>query len=273
VVALTSINSIAQPDSATLNGIAKVGSGAVPATAWIEYGTDPSLATYTQSVPWPFTGNNSFSLSLTELNAATTYAVRLAVQTPGGTGKSIIRLFTTIADPPSVALAIATGASNVATVSAGQTATYMLLASNRGNGYTGTATLICWGVPTAATCTVSTPMVNIGVNATPFTVTITTTAPLTAFQRSDSSDLVLAFGLLLGTGILAFGMKRHSLNLLICLAVMMMFALACGGSGSPSGAGVAPTPPPATPSGTYSVTIEATTEEVQTSQLLTLIVK
>ena len=274
VATITLINSLDQTISATVYGNAKVGGATVPATAWIEYGTDPALATYVQSASWPFTGDSNLSLSLASLNPATTYAARLAVQTTGGTGKSSIRLFATIAAPPSVALALATGASNVATVSAGQTATYNLLASDGGNGYTGTATLSCSGVPTGAACTVTPSTINIGLNPMPFTVTVTTTKPSTALQRRVSSDLVLAFGLLLGTGTFAFGMKRHSLNLLTCLAVLTMFAFACGSTGSPSSTGAGPTPPPATPSGTYYVTINASTGgKVQSSQLLTLTVK
>jgi len=273
IVTLTSIDSLGQTVSATLYGNTAVGGAAVPATVWVEYGTDPALATYNQTVRSLFTGNSNLSFSVTGLNPETTYAARLAVQTSGGTGKSAIRLFATIAAPPSVVLAAATGTSNVATVSAGQTATYQLLASDGGNGYTGTAALTCSGIPTGANCAVTPSTVNIGVNATPFTVTLTTTAPSTAFQRRVSSDLILAFGLLLGIGTFAFGMKRHSLNLLICLAVLTMFAFACGGSGSPSSTGTGPTPPPATPSGTYFITINAATGGAQTSQLLTLIVK
>jgi hypothetical protein len=278
VPTLTFIDSLGRTVSATLYGNATVGGAAVPAIAWIEYGTDPLLATFTQTVPWTFAGDSNVSFSLTGLNPATTYSARLAVQTSGGTGKSIIRLFATIAAPPAIRLATALGGSNVATVSAGQTATFNLLASDGGNGYTGTATLSCSGIVTGATCIVTPSTVAIGLNSTPLTVTITTTAPSIASQKGAPSDLVvLAFGFLLGTGSLAFGMKRHSVNLLICVAVLTMFAFACGGSGSPSSTGGGPVPPPATtatPPGTYFFTINASTGGgVQTSQLLTLTVK
>ena len=273
VVTLTSISSLGQTVSATVYGSATVGGTTVPATAWIEYGTDPTLATYTQSASWAFTGDGSLSGSLNGLNPATTYAVRLAVQTSGGTGKSSIRLFTTIVAPPSVALSTDTGGSNLATVTAGQTATYKLVASDGGNGYTGTGTLSCVGAPTGATCTVSPATVNIRLTASPFVVTVTTTAQSTAFLRFGSSHLVLAFGLLFGIFGLGFGINRHSLSLLICIAVLSLLAVSCGGAGSSSGSGAGPAPPTPTPSGTYFLTINALAGGAQTSQLLTLTVK
>jgi hypothetical protein len=251
-----------------------VGGAAVPATAWIELGTDQALATYTRSVPWSFTGDRNLSTSVTGLTPATTYAARLAVQTSGGIGKSAIRLFATIVAPPLVALAPAAGASSTATINAGQTATYKLVVSDGGNGYVGSAALSCSAVLTGATCSVIPSAVNIAVNPTPFTVTVTTTAPSIALQRPVSSDLVLASGLFLGIGALAIGMKRHSLSLLICIGVLSTFAFVCGSSGSRSTGGAGPTPPPPTPSGTYFLTINAYAGgEAQSSELLTLTVK
>jgi hypothetical protein len=272
---ITSIASIGQTASATVYGNAKVGGAAIPATAWIEYGTDRALGTYVQSATWAFTGDSNVSVSLHNLNPATAYAARLAVQTSGGTGKSSIRLFATIAAPPSVVLAPAAGASNAAAISAGQTATYKLVASDGGNGFAGTATLSCSGMPTGATCAVTPSTVSIGLNVTPFMVTVTTTAPSTALLRSVSSNLaVMTLGFWLGIGALAFGTKRHSPSLLLCLTVLTVFAFACSSASSPSGTGTGAPPPQATPPGTYYITINASTGGGgQTSQLLTLTVK
>ena len=271
-VTITSVDSLWQTVSATVYGTATVGGAAVAATAWVEYGTDQTLATYTQSAPWSFTGDSSLTGSLTGLSPATTYAARLAVQTAGGTGKSNIRLFATMPAWPWVALSLATGTSNVATISAGQTATYQLVASDGGNGYTGTATLSCSGAPTGATCTVTPSTMSIGVNPTPFTVTVTTTAPSSALLKSPPGRLVWAFALLLAITAFSFPQKRYRLSVLICLAALMMFVSACGGSGS-SNTGSGPPPPPATPSGTYYLTINASAGGAQNSYLLTLIVK
>src|SRR5215831_482691 len=55
-VTLLSINALSQTVSATLNGTATIGGPSVPAVAWIEYGTDPLLATFSKSSQWSFTG-------------------------------------------------------------------------------------------------------------------------------------------------------------------------------------------------------------------------
>jgi hypothetical protein len=268
-VTLTSIDSLGQTITATVYGTATVGT-AVPATAWIEYGTDPALATYMKSPSWSFTGDGAISGSVNGLSPASTYAARLAVQTAGGTGKSGIRLFATMPAWPSVALALAPGASNVATISAGQTATYQLVASDGGNGYTGSASFSCSGAPLGATCAVTPSTVNIGVNATPFTVTVTTTAASSALLKPPPGGLVWAFVFLLSTTAISFTRRRHRLSLLICLAALAMLVSACGGSGSSS---TVPPPPPATPSGTYYLTISASAGGAQGSYLLTLNVK
>ena len=146
--------------------------------------------------PSPATATSPFSLA--GLNPATAYAARLAVQTMGGTGKSAIRLFTNNSGSAiSVAGPCPRNIQCWPTVSAGQTATYKSLISDGGNGYTGTATFSCTGAPSEATCAVTPSTINIGLNAAPFTITVTTTAPSTAFLRRISSNLVLAIGLFL----------------------------------------------------------------------------
>jgi hypothetical protein len=271
-VTITSFDVLGQTVQATVNGTTTVGGPAVPAIAWVEYGTDQTLATYAQSAQWGFAGDGTLSRTLYGLSPSTTYAARLVVQTANGTGKSSIRLFATMAAPPYVAFAPATGASNAATVNAGQTATYQLVASDGGNGYTGTATLSCSGAPLGATCTVTPSTLSVGLNGSPFTVTATTTAPSSAFQKSPPGGLVSAFALLLTTAAFSFRKRRYRMGRLICLAAVMMFVLACGGA-TGSGGGSSPPPPPATPSGTYGLTINASTGGAQNSYLLTLTVK
>lgn len=166
VVTLTNINALFQTISATVNGNAIVGGTGVPATAWIEYGTDQALSTYTQSATWTFTGDGPVSGTLTPLSPNTLYAARIAVQTAGGTGRSAIHLFSTAPAWPWVAMSLAQGASNTAIVTAGKTATYSFVASDGGNGYVGTASLACTGAPTGATCTVSPSQISVGLNST-----------------------------------------------------------------------------------------------------------
>jgi hypothetical protein len=168
-VTLSTINAVGETLSTYLQGSTVVGGPSIPATAWVEYGTDPTLSTFTQSTPWTLTGDGTLSANLSGLAAGTQYAVRFAVQSAAGTGKSSIHLFATEAAYPNVTLALATGASNIATVTAGQTATYSMVASDGGNGYIGTATLTCSGAPTGATCTISPSQFTVNTTATPIT--------------------------------------------------------------------------------------------------------
>lgn len=266
-VTLFSINALGDTVSATLNGTAIVGGPNVPATAWIEYSTDPTLTTFSRSAQWSFTGDAPLSGSITGLSPATTYAARLAVQTSGGTGESNIKIFATMAAWPEVALVLAPGASNVATIGAGHSATYQLLVSDGGNGYTGTASLSCSGAPMGATCTVTPAAVGLGLNGVPLNVTVATTGNSTALLRIVATSPVWAAGLLLVGLVILPAKRRRSLATLFCFGLLTLSAFGCGGgaSGSPP-----PPPPPPTPSGTYYLTISATAGGAQTSYLLTL---
>ena len=272
-VTLGSINALGQPVSAQLAGNAVLGGSNIPATAWIEYGTDPQLSTYSSSPTWSFTGDGGISGSVAGLSPSTTYAARLAVKTPGGVGRSPIGVFATMAAWPELALALAPGSSNVATIHAGQTATYQLVISDGGNGYTGTASFSCSGAPSGTTCSVSPAGVQVGVNATAITVTIPTSAGSSAAVFADPArrtptDRFWNFALLCAA-FLPFAIPRSCRRVrFACISVSLAFITACGGSSStPGGQG---TPP--TASGTYYLTVNATSGGAQTSYLLTLTV-
>jgi hypothetical protein len=219
------------------------------------------------------TGDGTLSANLSGLAAGTQYAVRFAVQSAAGTGKSSIHLFATEAAYPNVTLALATGASNIATVTAGQTATYSMVASDGGNGYIGTATLTCSGAPTGATCTISPSQFTVNTTATPITVTVTTTGATTAQAQPAFGGLNWAFSILLGTGILAYRKKLRNGGFLLILAALALSVVSCGGGGSGgiSGGGVTSTP---TPAGTYYLMLtEAAGGKQNPAHLLTLTVQ
>ena len=273
-VTLTSINALGQPVSAQLSGNTVVGGSNVPATALIEYGTDPQLSTYSSSPTWSFTGDSGISGSVGGLSPATTYAARLAVQTPGGIGRSTIGLFATIAAWPELALSLAPGGSNVTTIHAGQTATYQLLISDGGNGYTSTASLSCSGAPSGTTCSVTPASVQVGVNATAVMVTIPTSAGSSALVLADSGgkkptnpfwNCTLIFAAFLPFSV---PRSRRQIRTLACISALLTFMMGCGGSSSPQkGQGTPPTAP-----GTYYITVNAASGTAQTSYLLTLTV-
>jgi len=176
-VTIQDVGVLDQTVSATVQGNANVGGPTIAGTAWLEYGTSPSLSTFTKSAPWSFTGANGFlSATLNGLMPATEYSVRIVVQTAGGTGKSRIRMFATAPAWPQIVISNTKGSSGAATVNPGQTATYSMVASDNGNGYTGTAALTCSGAPQNATCTVTPAQINLSTSNTVFSVKVSTTA-------------------------------------------------------------------------------------------------
>lgn len=273
-VILSSVNSLGQTVEASVYGSATVGGSGIPATAWIEYGTDKTLSSYNTSPTWTFTGDSSLTGTVTGLSPATTYAVRLAVQTAGRTGRSPIKVFATMAASPSVSMSLAPGASNTATVNAGQSAMYQLLVSDGGNGYAGTATLNCTGAPINAKCSVNPSSVQIGVTGTPISVTISTTKASVALGAPRQLLRFWALVLFAGITVIIVPQRgRRTIKLTSMLATLVVLCSCGGGSGSSQGPGPGPGPTPPTPPGTYYVTINASTSGVQNSYLLTLIVQ
>ena len=105
---------------ATLNGaVNPVGSST---TAWFEWSTSASLASYT-TTPSQSAGNGNGYVGITHglslLSPATTYYYRMVAQNTAGTVRGAIANFTTSANLPSVTTQTATGvSSNTATLSA-----------------------------------------------------------------------------------------------------------------------------------------------------------
>ncbi|HEY6766988.1 MAG TPA: FG-GAP-like repeat-containing protein [Candidatus Sulfotelmatobacter sp.] len=167
-------------------------------------------------------------------------------------------------------LVVPTGNSGSATVSAGQTANYVL--GIGGEGFSGTATLSCTGAPTGAICSV--PMsVNVsGTKATQFNASVSTTAPSMGAlvpQRFGPSLSWWAVGIV---GMLVLPLVSRNkgalrrLALSLPLGVTLAISSCGGGSGSTGGSGGG------TPAGTSTVTITATSGTLQESVQLKLTV-
>ena len=166
-------------------------------------------------------------------------------------------------------LGIATGGSNLATVTAGAVANYSL--SIGGAGTSGTASLSCTGAPAGATCSVPATVIINATQATPLAVSVATRAPSMGAVRP--TDLHPAHWLwtlaLLGWVVLPTGLsakqsaRRYPARLLLLL---LIFLCSCGGNNGGVDAG-------GTPKGTYNLTVTAnfagTTEKVP----LTLVVQ
>jgi 6-phosphogluconolactonase (cycloisomerase 2 family) len=162
--------------------------------------------------------------------------------------------------PPAVLLNASTnGGSTVATVPAGQIATYNLQAMP-GPNFTGTITFACSGVPFGAQCTVPASVAVTNGAATPFTVSISTLSPSQAavfpgLARQSSGSLrpqasfslaFLATLLLLALTLRSRMQSRAPRWLASVTAAMLMTALVfsgigCGSAGSSQS--VSPPPP------------------------------
>jgi len=163
--------------------------------------------------------------------------------------------------PPAVLLnASANGGSTVATVPAGQTATYNLQAMP-GPNFTGTITFTCSGVPFGAQCTVPTSVAVANGAATPFTVSIATLSPAQAAvfpglarQSSGSLHPQPGFSLAFLAALLLFALTLRTRTKLqapprwlaptavaLLMTALVFSGIGCGSAGSSQS--VSPPPP------------------------------
>ena len=176
-------------------------------------------------------------------------------------------------------LAMASGTSSTATVTAGGTANYTLSVSPQG-GFNQVVTLTCGGAPSLATCSLSPASVTLdGTNAASVRVTVTTTASTLAPPGSTEPRLPLKEPLVwLGLFILAIFFawpaertKSVAVRARIALGVGMLLAalaIACGGGGGRGGTHI-----PGTPTGTYTLTISGSSGGLTHSTTVTLTVQ
>ncbi len=152
--------------------------------------------------------------------------------------------------------------SSTSTVTAGTAATYTLNLTGL-NGYTGTVTFSCSGLPANSSCSFSPSSIVASGSAQSTTLTLSTSAPSVAMLQpappaSKPGDPIL-WASLGGIGIfglvLAGGAKRNRRQMAIILGVLllvMVFSLVgCGGTTSAAHSS-------GTPAGTYTVVVTAT---------------
>ena len=164
--------------------------------------------------------------------------------------------------------------STTATLSSGSSATYSLLLSSLPT-VTGNITFTCTGAPTNSTCAITPPTPNLGTTI-PITATIQTGIlanldphPFAPWRTTGSILLALTIPLAL---IRYRRLKRSSTLLPLLLLCVLTSLNACGAGRELPGTTTTSTAYP-TPSGTYNLTVSATSAGLTHTVPLTLIVQ
>lgn len=228
----------------------------------------------------PNPATSSSTLTLTASATATPYAGTVTVTGTSGNLTQTTTLTLTLTGPQDFTLGASSGSPTSQTVSAGQAASFMLTLASI-NSFSGTVNLNCAITPSVTTapptCTLSGSSVQVSSGGTQsVTANVGTTASVTtstaAYLGFPPRAMPLA-GMLLLLG--SVGLLLRNFKRLPAFAVTVILALAfcvsCGGNSSYQ------TPPPhttpGTPSGTYTVTITATSGNLSHNLALQVIVQ
>ncbi len=197
-------------------------------------------------------------------NANRIVMFRSRLATPGSTGTT-----------PSFTLQVASGSNTSATVSAGQSATYNLTASPA-NGFSGNVSLGCSGATAGIQCVVTPTTVAVDRLPTPFTVTVSSTAPSGGFQTTPftfpGATGGVAIALFAFSGLLvALAMPRRRFAPALALVLVTFMLLpGCGGGGNGS---TSKSPSSGTAKGTYTLTVTGTAGSATRTITLTYVVQ
>jgi hypothetical protein len=199
------------------------------------------------------------TLKITTTDSTTTGTYTVTVTGTSGTTTEttpVTLTVTTAAPTGSFALTNSGNITVTAGATSGNTSTISVTPSG---GFTGTVALTCAVTPTAAndpaTCSLSPASVDItGTSALTSTLTVSTTAPTSALNRTNKLFWPSAGGTALAL-VFLLGIPRRRRNWLAILGLLVLFvsiaAVGCGGSSSSSGN-------PGTTTGTYTVTVTGT---------------
>lgn len=224
--------------------------------------------------PTTVTGSGSSVLTLASAASIPTGSYPLVVMGTSGSGAMSGALTLTVALAPGASPDFSMAVAGPGTpIHAGQSTSYTLAMSSQ-NGFAGNVSFACSGLPAGATCNFSSnPLMLSGSNSSATLQIVTTgqTASLIGGSLGGSTLAFLCFG-----GFSVFGMflaggnptPRKFPALAVLLSAVMLMGVGCGGNVAPPS-----NTPAVTPSGTYTVTVTATSGSVQHSAMAQIVVQ
>lgn len=158
-----------------------------------------------------------------------------------------------------------------ASVPVGQSTTYTVDVNPGTASFPSNVTFSCSNLPALTTCTFNPSQVGAGSGNSTAALTLTTTAP--GHALSSGTIALLSFPIF---GFLCLGpptgRSRYRVASVLCIALVIVASVSCGGGLQGNGTAGAGTANPGTPKGTYNITVTATCGSVNHSSTISLTV-
>lgn len=209
-------------------------------------------------------GSSAYSWGLTLADVNNDGAVDVVVANEYANGATVLLNNSGNKTQPGFALGVSQTSQ---TVAAGSSATYGVTMNGQ-NGYSGTVSFTCSGLPAKTSCTFSPASASVSGNASvATTLTISTTAATSAALTSaDGPKSKLGSRVLLASlsSLGMFGMvlagsnKKRRVQMIITATVVVMLAITLVGCSGVSSGSSTTTPTSGTPAGTYNIVIQGT---------------